>query len=65
MASLVHGYYVVNLLHVGCPNGSVVELFLQRKTRTGQIWFLASFVLSNEESLDAVVRELFERFTYP
>jgi 8-oxo-dGTP pyrophosphatase MutT (NUDIX family) len=61
MANDGPGHYVVILLLVGSPNGSDVKLILQREPRPGKIWIRAGYVLSNEQPIDTVVRELFEK----
>jgi 8-oxo-dGTP pyrophosphatase MutT (NUDIX family) len=60
MASVGHGNYVVVVLTVGGSKASNIKLVLQRKPRNGKIWFLAGSMLSNEEHVDATVRELLE-----
>jgi ADP-ribose pyrophosphatase YjhB (NUDIX family) len=51
---------VVVVIHVGGTKLSNVKLVLQREPRTGKTWFPAGFVTTNEEPVDAAVRELHE-----
>jgi 8-oxo-dGTP pyrophosphatase MutT (NUDIX family) len=60
MAFVGPGRYVVVVLHVGGTKLSYVKLVLQREPRTGKTWFPAGSVTSNEEHVDAAVRELHE-----
>jgi ADP-ribose pyrophosphatase YjhB (NUDIX family) len=52
--------YVVVVLHVGGTKLSDVKLVLKREPRTGKTWFPACSVTTNEELVDAAVRELYE-----
>jgi 8-oxo-dGTP pyrophosphatase MutT (NUDIX family) len=60
MVSIGHGNYVVVVQHIGGSKASDIQLVLHREPRFGKIWFLAGSILSNEEHVDAAVRELFE-----
>jgi 8-oxo-dGTP pyrophosphatase MutT (NUDIX family) len=60
MTSIGPGRYVVVVLHVGGTKLSHVKLVLQREPRTGKTWFLVGSFTSNEEHVDAAVRELHE-----
>jgi 8-oxo-dGTP pyrophosphatase MutT (NUDIX family) len=60
MASVGPGRYVVVVIHVGGTKLSNVKLVLQRRPRTGKTWFPAGSVTTNEEHVDAAVRELHE-----
>jgi 8-oxo-dGTP pyrophosphatase MutT (NUDIX family) len=60
MASVGPGRYVVVVLHVGGTKLSDVKLVLQREPRSIKTWFPAGSVTSNEEHVDAAVRELHE-----
>jgi ADP-ribose pyrophosphatase YjhB (NUDIX family) len=60
MPSVGLGRYVVVVLHVGGTKLSYVKLVLQREPRTGKTWFPACLVTTNEEHVDATVRELHE-----
>jgi ADP-ribose pyrophosphatase YjhB (NUDIX family) len=59
MASVGPGRYVVVVIHVGETKLSNVK-FVLREPRTGKTWFPAGCVTSNEEHVDAPVRELHE-----
>jgi 8-oxo-dGTP pyrophosphatase MutT (NUDIX family) len=48
------------VIHVGGTKPSDLKLILQREPRSGKTWFPAGSVLSNEEHVDAAVRELHE-----
>jgi ADP-ribose pyrophosphatase YjhB (NUDIX family) len=58
MASVGPGHYVLVVLHVGGSKASDIKLVLQREPRNGKTWFSSGSILSNEELVDAVVREL-------
>jgi ADP-ribose pyrophosphatase YjhB (NUDIX family) len=60
MAFVGPGRYVAVVLHVGGTKLSDVKLVLQRKPRTGKTWLPAGSVTTNEEPVDAAVRELHE-----
>jgi ADP-ribose pyrophosphatase YjhB (NUDIX family) len=60
MASIGPGRYVVVVLHVGGTKLSDIKLVLQREHRYGKTWFPAGSVTTNEELVDAAVRELHE-----
>jgi ADP-ribose pyrophosphatase YjhB (NUDIX family) len=60
MASVGHGRYVVVVLHFGGTKLSDVKLVLQREPLTGKAWFPPGSVTTNEEHVDAAVRELHE-----
>jgi 8-oxo-dGTP pyrophosphatase MutT (NUDIX family) len=60
MAFVGPGRYVVVILHVGGTKLSDVKLVLQREPRTGKTWFPGGSVTTNEEHVDAAVRELYE-----
>jgi 8-oxo-dGTP pyrophosphatase MutT (NUDIX family) len=60
MASVGPGRYVVVVIHVGGTKLSNVKLVLQREPRTGKTGFPAGSVATNEEPVDAAVRELHE-----
>jgi ADP-ribose pyrophosphatase YjhB (NUDIX family) len=60
MAFVGPGRYVVVVLHVGGTKLSDIKLVLQREPPFGKTWFPASSVSTNEEHVDAVVRELHE-----
>jgi 8-oxo-dGTP pyrophosphatase MutT (NUDIX family) len=60
MASVGPGRYVVVVLHVGGTRLSDIKLVLQREPRYGKTWFLAGSVSTNEEHVDAALRELHE-----
>jgi 8-oxo-dGTP pyrophosphatase MutT (NUDIX family) len=60
MASARHGRYVVVVLHIGGFKVSDIKLVLQREPSYGKTWFLGGSILSNEEHVNAVVRELHE-----
>jgi 8-oxo-dGTP pyrophosphatase MutT (NUDIX family) len=60
MASVGPGRYVVVVIHVGGNELLNVKLVLQREPRTGKTWFPAGHVTTNEEHVDAAVRELHE-----
>jgi 8-oxo-dGTP pyrophosphatase MutT (NUDIX family) len=60
MAYVGPGHYVVVALHVGGSKALNIKLVLQRKLRTRRTWFLAGWILPNEELVDAVVRKLLE-----
>jgi hypothetical protein len=58
MAYVGHSNYVVVLLPVGSPNGTDIELVMQRELRTDRICLPPDTVLPSEEPVDAAVREL-------
>jgi ADP-ribose pyrophosphatase YjhB (NUDIX family) len=60
MASNGPRRYVVVVIHVGGTKLSNVKLVLQREPRTGKIWYPVGSVTTNEELVDAAVRELHE-----
>jgi ADP-ribose pyrophosphatase YjhB (NUDIX family) len=60
MACLGHGRYVVVVLQVGGSKASCIKLVLQREPRSNKTWFPACSILSNQELVDADVRELHE-----
>jgi ADP-ribose pyrophosphatase YjhB (NUDIX family) len=60
MAFVGPGRYVVVVLHVGGTKVADVKLVLQREPRCGRTWFPAGSVTTNEEPVDAAVRELHE-----
>jgi 8-oxo-dGTP pyrophosphatase MutT (NUDIX family) len=57
MAFVGPGHDVVVVLHVGGTKLSGVKLVLQREPRTGKTWFPAGSITTNEEHVDAAVRE--------
>jgi 8-oxo-dGTP pyrophosphatase MutT (NUDIX family) len=61
MAYVGLGRYVVVVLHVGGTKLFDIKLVLQRESRTGKTWFPAGSVTTNEEHVDAAVRELHEK----
>jgi ADP-ribose pyrophosphatase YjhB (NUDIX family) len=61
MASVGPGRYVVVVLHVGGSKLADIQLVLQREPSSGKTWFPAGSMLSNEEHVDVVVRELHEK----
>jgi 8-oxo-dGTP pyrophosphatase MutT (NUDIX family) len=60
MAFVGLGRYMVLVLHVGGTKLSNFKLVLQIEPRTGKTWFPAGSVTTNEEHVDAAVRELRE-----
>jgi ADP-ribose pyrophosphatase YjhB (NUDIX family) len=60
MASVGLRRYVVVVLHVGGTKLSDIKLVLQLEPRSGKTWFLVGSVTTNEEPVDAAVRELHE-----
>ena len=60
MPSIEHGRYVVVVLHVGGTKLSDIRLVLQREPRSGKTWLPAGSFTTNEEPVDAAVRELHE-----
>jgi 8-oxo-dGTP pyrophosphatase MutT (NUDIX family) len=60
MAYVGPGRYVVVVLHVIGTKLSDIKLVLQREPRFGKTWFPAGLVSTNEEHVDAAVRELHE-----
>jgi 8-oxo-dGTP pyrophosphatase MutT (NUDIX family) len=60
MASVGPGHYVVVVLHVGGTKLSAVKLVLQREPQSSKTWFHVGSFTSNEELVDAAVRELCE-----
>jgi 8-oxo-dGTP pyrophosphatase MutT (NUDIX family) len=52
--------YVVVVLHVGGTKLTDVKLVLQREPSSGKAWFLVGSTSSNEEHVDAIVREMHE-----
>jgi 8-oxo-dGTP pyrophosphatase MutT (NUDIX family) len=60
MAYLGHGHYVVVVLHVGGFKASDIKLVLKREPRNGKTLFPSGSILSNEEHVDVVLRELHE-----
>jgi 8-oxo-dGTP pyrophosphatase MutT (NUDIX family) len=60
MASVGRGRYVVVVLHVGGSKLANVKLVLQCEPRSGKTWFPAGLISSDDEHVDADVRELHE-----
>jgi ADP-ribose pyrophosphatase YjhB (NUDIX family) len=60
MAFVIHGRYVVVVIHVGGTKLADFKLVLQREPRSGKTWFPAGSLTTNEELVDAAVRELRE-----
>jgi 8-oxo-dGTP pyrophosphatase MutT (NUDIX family) len=60
MASVGPGRYVVVLFHVGGTKLSDIKLVLQREPRSCKTWFPAGSISTDEEPIDAAVRELHE-----
>jgi 8-oxo-dGTP pyrophosphatase MutT (NUDIX family) len=57
MAYVGHGCYMVVALHVGGSKFADIKLVVKREPRSGKTWFPAGSVSSNEEPIDAAVRE--------
>jgi 8-oxo-dGTP pyrophosphatase MutT (NUDIX family) len=60
MASVGPSRYVVVVLRVDGSKLADIKLVLQREPRSGKTWFPAGSISSNEEHVDAAVRELHE-----
>jgi ADP-ribose pyrophosphatase YjhB (NUDIX family) len=60
MASVGHGRYVVVELHAGGSKLADIKLVLHREPSSGKTWSPTGSISSNEEHVDAVVRELHE-----
>jgi ADP-ribose pyrophosphatase YjhB (NUDIX family) len=63
MTSLYLGHCVVVLMPIGSPTCAGIKLVLQPEPSTIKLWIPAGFVLSNEEPVDATVRELVEKIS--
>jgi 8-oxo-dGTP pyrophosphatase MutT (NUDIX family) len=61
MASVGPNNYAVVVRHVGGSKASDIKLVLQRDPRTGKTLFHVGSILPNEEHVDAIIRELFEK----
>jgi 8-oxo-dGTP pyrophosphatase MutT (NUDIX family) len=61
MASVRPRRYVVVVLHVGGFKLADIKLVSQREPSSGKTWFPVGSMLSNEEHVDVVVRELHEK----